>query len=108
MEPITLDQDAVGLKIIISAYRPPSTDFLVYYRTATGDENIIEKYWTLQPEETNNPTDEISVREYRYTPGGIAGSLPAFTQFQVKIVMRSTNTAKVPLFKDVRVIALSV
>jgi len=108
MEPITLDQDAVGLKIILSAYRPPSTDFLVYYRTATGDENIIEKYWTLQPEETNNPTDEISVREYRYTPGGIGGSLPAFTQFQVKIVMRSTNTAKVPLFKDVRVIALSV
>jgi hypothetical protein len=110
MTPITLDQDAVGLKIITSAHRPSAADFLLYYRTATGDEILSDKNWVYLPEETNNPSDENSTvfREYRYLAGGLSGSLPAFTQFQIKIVMRSTNSAKVPVFGDLRVIALSV
>lgn len=110
MEPVTLDQDAVGLKIILSANRPPETDFLVYYRIASGDEIIKNKNWILQPEDTNNPPDAVEsvYREYRYLPGGLSGNLNAFTQFQVKIIMRSTNAAKVPVIKDLRIIALSV
>lgn len=110
MTPVTLDQDAVGLKIISSVHRPSAADFLVYYRTATGDEVLGDKNWVYLPEETNNPSDENPTifREYRYLAGGQGGNLPAFTQFQVKIVMRSTNAAKVPVFKDLRVIALSV
>ena len=110
MKPVTLEQDAVGLKIITSVNRPSAADFLVYYRTATGDEVLSDKTWTYIAEETNNPSDEnpIIFREYRYLAGGQGGNLPAFTQFQVKIVMRSTNAAKVPVFRDLRVIALSV
>lgn len=110
MKPVTLEQDAVGLKIIISANRPSAADFLLYYRTATGDEILSDKSWTYVPEESNNPSDEnkFIFREYRYLVGGQGGNLPAFTQFQVKIVMRSTNAAKVPVFRDLRVIALSV
>lgn len=110
MTPVILDQDAVGLKIITSANRPSAADFLIYYRTATGDEVLSDKNWVYLPEETNNPSDEneFVFREYRYIAGGQGGNLPAFTQFQVKIVMRSTNSAKVPVFKDLRVIALSV
>lgn len=110
MEPVVLEEDAVGLKILLSANRGPECDFLVYYRIATGDEILSDQNWVLQAEETNNPADESQTvyREYRYLPGGVGGSLSAFTQFQVKIVMRSTNTARVPIIKDLRVIALSV
>lgn len=110
MSPVILDQDAVGLKIITSVHRPSAADFLIYYRTATGDEVLSDKNWVYLPEETNNPSDENPniFREYRYLAGGTGGNLSAFTQFQVKIVMRSTNSAKVPVFRDLRVIALSV
>jgi len=34
-------------------------------------------------------------------------NLASFTAIQIKLVMRSTNTAKVPTIKDLRVIALA-
>lgn len=106
---ISLDEDAVGLKILFAAYRPSGSDFLVYYRTVTSDNVIEETNWTLLSEETNNPTDErLIYRDYRYIAGGQGGNLDAFSKYQVKIVMRSTNKARVPLIKDLRVIALSV
>jgi len=53
----------------------------------------------------DNPT---IYRDYRYLPGGIGGNLIDFDQFQVKIVMKSSNSSKVPKFGDLRVIALTV
>ena len=110
MKPVTLAEDAVGLKIIASANRPSSADFQFFFRTASGDENIEDQAFTLLTEETSNPSDDNTaiLREYRYTAGGQGGDLPAFTQFQIKVVMRSTSAARVPYFKDIRVIALSV
>ena len=107
---VTLEDDAVGLKIMLTANRPNGTDFELYYRTATADEVITDKNYTLQAAETTLPTDEsIAVfREYRYLIGGQNGVLPAFTKFQVKIVMRSINSAKIPRIRDLRIIALSV
>ena len=104
-----LDQDAVGLKIILAANRPNKTDFEVYFRTATGDEVIEDQNFTLQQEETNNPTDEDPTifRDYEYLPGGEGGTLPPFTKFQIKVVMRSENVARAPTFTSMRVIALS-
>ena len=46
-------------------------------------------------------------RDYRYLAGGLQGQLDEFTEFQVKIVMQSTNSSVVPMFKDLRVIALN-
>ena len=66
--------------------------------------------WALTPEglETNNPSDDDNetFREYAYLIGGQGGELPNFTQFQLKIVMQSTNQAHVPLFRNLRVIAM--
>lgn len=106
---ITLAQDAVGAKVILSANRPKASDFQVFFRTATGDEVLIDQPFVLQPEETNNPSDENrgTFREYQYLIGGQGGDIPAFTQLQIKIVMRTTNAARVPVIKDLRVIALS-
>jgi hypothetical protein len=107
--PITLAEDAVGLKIILAANRPNDTDFQMWFRTATSDELITDKAWTLQAEETNNPVDDIPTifRDYEYLPGGEGGDLTPFTKFQLKVVMRSTSFAKAPTFQSLRVIALS-
>ena len=108
--PVTLLNPAVGLKIAFAAHRPPGSDFQVYFRTATSDLNILDQNFVLTPEITNNPTDESQLiyRDYQFMPGGPGGQLAEFTQFQIKIVMRSTNKARQPFVKDLRVIALSV
>ena len=107
---VTLEEPAVGLKIFLGANRPDSTDFEVYFRTANQDEDITLVNFTLLQEEGTNPSDEnpLVFRDYEYLAGGQGGDLPAFTKFQVKIVMRSTNQAKSPMFQDLRIIALSV
>ena len=107
---ITLSSDAVGLKAIVNANKPEGTDLQLYFRTATGDEEIEDKLFTLQPIDTvipntNNPT---VFNPHTFLIGGQNGSLPAFTKFQLKIVFRSVNSAKVPVLSSIRVIALSV
>ena len=108
-KPITLAEDAVGLKVFLSANRPNDTDFEVYFRTATNDQVLTDQAFVLQPEETNNPSDENPkvFRDYEYIIGGIGGDLIPFTKFQLKIVMRSTKISKAPTFSSLRVIALS-
>lgn len=105
-----LEEDAVGLKILIDANRPNSTDFQVYYRTCSGEQILEDQSWVLLTEETNNSTDEDAAvfREYRYIAGGPGGDLPSFTQFQSKVVFRSTNAAKSAIIRNIRMIALSV
>lgn len=107
--PISLQEDAVGLKIIVSANRPSAADFVLYYRVATEGANINDLSWTIVQPETSIPSDENPAvfREYRYLVGGLGGALSPFTQYQIKIVMRSTSSSKVPLLKDLRVIALA-
>jgi hypothetical protein len=108
--PVTLAQDAVGIKILLTANRPSATDFQVYYRIAASDEILNDINWVLVSEQTNNPSDEnpFQYRQYQYIVGGPGGNLPAFTQMQLKIVFRSTNSAKTAAVKDLRVIALGV
>ena len=106
----TLATDATGLKIFLAANKPKVTNFQVYWRTSTGGESIFGNPWNLvQPEVDLLPDSNKNVfREYEYLVGGDNGTLVKFTQFQIKIVMQSTNTAEVPKFRDLRVIALAV
>lgn len=107
---VTLTEDAYGLKILLAANRPPEADFQVYYRLASEGDSIRRTFWTLvEPENTLQPdTNPNTYREYRYLVGGDGGTLKPFNQFQLKIVMRSTSSAKVPTFRDLRAIALAV
>ena len=107
---ITLETDSVGLRVLLEANVPEVCDFQLYFRTGTSDEVLNEKNYTLATAENilpkdNNPT---IFREYRYLIGGQGGSMIAFTKYQIKIVMRSTNQARVPKFQSLRAIALSV
>ena len=109
-KPVTLEEAAVGLKIILAANRPNGTYFDVYYKAIPGDGTLSSTDWTLAPADNVVQTDENpnKFREYRYTIGGDGGTLSAFTTFQVKIVMNSVNSSKVPVFRDFRAIALTV
>jgi len=109
-KPVTLGEDAVGLKIIVSANRPSVADFLVYYKLVGTDGNLNDTAWQLIAQDQDVKSDENTkiFRDYKYTVGGLAGIDDPFSTFQVKIVMRSTSSSKVPVFRDFRVVALSV
>lgn len=106
----TLTEEAVGLKILLAANRPPESDFQVYWKTASAGDDIKRSSWNLVNSETTLPVDTNRniFREYRYLVGGDGGVMAPFIQFQVKIVMRSTNSAQVPSFRDLRIISLAV
>jgi len=105
----TLAEEAVGIKLFFAAYRPSAGNFKVYYRTSTDAETIRDTSWQLASATTTVPSDEVLVfREYEYLIGGEGGQLPAFTSFQIKIVMESTSTSYIPVLKDLRAIALAV
>lgn len=108
----TLTEEATGLKILLAANKPPQSEFLVYWRTASAGDAINTRGWTLVTPDSTSPvltfdTNPNIFREYRYLVGGDGGTMQPFTQFQVKIVMRSTSSAKVPSFRDLRVISLA-
>ena len=107
---VSLIEEAVGLKILIGANRPAQADFDVYYKTASGDVLLDDQAWVLVNRTSELPTDEDPTifREYEYLAGGLGGELIAFTKFQIKLVMHSTNSSKYPTFKDLRAIALAV
>ena len=109
-KPVTLASTAVGLKVLIGANRPSVASFDVYYRTGTDETVLTTQNWVKATIDTAVPSDENSsvFRQYEYLIGGQAGNLSPFTKFQVKIVMNSTNSSKVPVIRDLRVIALGV
>lgn len=106
---LLLENSATGLLIILAANRPKTTDFDVYYKTATESEELDEQPWVLAIVDQPQPADDDKnvYREYRYTVGGVIGGLPEFTKYKVKLVMKSYTEALIPRFKDLRVIALS-
>lgn len=108
-KPITLEEDAVGLKVIFGANRPSTAGIRVFYRTSNGD-NITNVEWSEASIERAVPSDENPqiFRDYQYLIGGQGGNLSPFTQLQVKLVFTSTNSSKVPVIRDLRVIALGV
>ena len=105
---VTLEESAVGLKILFAANRPAEAEFEVYFKTGTADDDFNSTAWSLIGENGSQPADnDVEVfREYEFLPGGQVGNLSAFTKFQIKIVMTSTNSSKIPTIKDLRVIAL--
>jgi hypothetical protein len=108
-KPVTLAEKARGLKIMLSANKPSSCSFDVYYRTNNAGRLLDQEYVLIEPEASMPSDDNPTIyRDYRYLPGGIGGNLIDFDQFQVKIVMKSSNSSKVPKFGDLRVIALTV
>ena len=116
-KPIVLDDAANGIRVIADINKPPAATIETYYRTvADPDNDIYEQPW-IRVETENNPPDnawsaatydvgDLVYNEYSYLIGGEDGNLPDFTVFQLKIVMKSTNTSQQPTIKSIRAIAM--
>ena len=115
--PVVLGQAANGIKVFVDMFKPSAADFEVYYRTTSDpDEDIYEVPFVLATQQGDVPDspftpetfklDNLKFNEYKYLIGGEDGSLDDFTKFQLKIVMRSTNSSEVPFLKSIRAIAL--
>ena len=126
---IDLQQAASSLKVLISAHRPAESDFRVLYQLFRPDSSEISQSFILFPGYDNlrdtdgdgfgdtiidssrnsgradafvRPSNDGEFLDYQFS----VDNLEPFTGFAIKIVMSSTNEAKSPEFKDLRVIAL--
>lgn len=108
-KPVTLVEDATGIKTLLTANVPLNSNFEIWFRTTLANGTPIEDVsWTLQEPENTLPKDANPdvFREYEYVMGGAGGTLSPFNQFQLKIVMKSSNNCRVPKIRDLRAIAL--
>ena len=55
---VTLEESAVGLKILFGANRPAACDFQLYWKTGTADDDLNTLPWNLESEYSNNPADD--------------------------------------------------
>ena len=103
---ITLEEDANDLKMWIKVSRPSGTYVDVYYRLQEDDTVRLEDTnWTLF-----TPTREIPLNDDESTYAEVeydAEDIGTFSNFQVKVVLRSNNSTRVPQLRDLRIVALS-
>lgn len=108
---ITLAKPAVEVKILFDVYKDVNADFDVYIKTQAqyNTDNIDDYDWKLVPIPSKPHSVNLEDRiEYDLNCSGVVSGWPnEFIAFKVKIVGRSTNPAKPPLFKNLRIIALT-
>jgi len=116
---INLENPATALKVLFTAYRPPTSDIKVLFKVLkTNDSSDFDDLGysffnsTGVPDQTIGPSlTRDNLREYVYTAGvtdeGIGEELDEFISFQVKIVLQGTNSANVPRLKEFRALALA-
>ena len=103
--PVKFANPSTYLRVKFAANIPSEADVQVYYKVCSGDSKQLAttKYTLLNPDSTLVKVDlgNTAFSDANYTLTG----MPAFDSIVVKIVMKSTNSAAVPLIKDLRIIA---
>jgi hypothetical protein len=120
---INLENPATQIKLLLEANVPSAADFDIYYKTGSVGTNFDNLVWKkfVAPRQTavgatssyvsivksdvrNNFTDiEFNISDFDSVDNSI--DMVAFTAFQIKIVMRSSNAARIPVFRNLRAIA---
>lgn len=103
---VLLDDDATDLRMWLKVNRPADTYIDVYYRLNENDNELLDdQNWELATplKEAPQNDDPRIYTEIEYDMEDVG----TFSGFQVKIVLRSHNSTKVPTVKDFRAIALS-
>ena len=103
---ITVANECTSLRIDFAAYNSSETDIDVYVKLLTGDEtNPGDQSWDeLTAVDYSGSKNEFDFIDYTYQKD-LSGK--QFTQYQIKLRMRSRNAAVVPIIKDLRCIALA-
>ena len=113
--------DATDLSVYLTCNRQAGTSVKVYYKVLSqfDPDTFDNKIWTLMNETSNSNSVSRSEEndeylELEFNPSGTTASYQVgavtyanFKIFAVKIVMTSASTTKVPLIRDLRVIALA-
>lgn len=102
------------MKVYFSARIPSECRVVPYYRVASLNDPILEdNAWVPMVLDTASTPNRFGFIEYKYkTPYQLNDdtvALPSgdkYGMFAVKLVLTSTDTTKVPLVKDLRVLAL--
>ena len=119
---VTLDEDfeATDLKVYLTADIPKEAEVDVYYRVLAGEDStpFEDRPWVKMEVTTgtlNKARSAGDQREYEFRSSATDingdttvayGDYGDYSTFAIKIVMRSTNTSKVPTIQDMRAIAV--
>jgi hypothetical protein len=109
--PITLENESTALEIRLTQNVRSSSSVEVYYRITGAEEvrNINDLTWIAfngdgREDISVTPAEQDGVfKEYKYSVSG----LNTFTAFQIKIVMKGSNSSYPPIIRDLRGIALA-
>jgi len=109
---INLENPASQLKIIMDINCPAEANFDIYYKVGSATQDFNQLVWDnfeqlTTPSKDNNRSvfTEYETTITGFDSSGFPIDLSPFTAFQLKIVMRSTNGARIPKFANLRVIA---
>ena len=111
-KPVVLENLSTAIDVRLTSNIRSTSSVEVYFRTTSSEEarNIDDLSWipfntTGTSDSTVTPSeDNETFKEYKYSTTG----LNEFTAFQIKIVMKGTNSAYPPVIRDMRGIALAV
>ena len=124
---VRLKKPASSLKVLLTAFRPESSDFRVLYSLIKSDSSGINQAFELFPgfknftrddadgflvnDESKNdgrpdlfvtPSQNNEFKEYQFTADGLS----EFIGYTIKIVMSGTDQSRPPRIKDLRTIAI--
>jgi hypothetical protein len=126
------DQDAEDMRLVVTAYRPPTTDVKVWVKILHSEDGDLfsNRPWIELEKQDEGDTvysslanrDEFIEYEYAFPTANMTGSLGEFQYrnaantathtgykyFAVKIGLTGENSAVVPRVADLRVIALQI
>ena len=111
-KPVVLENLSTAIDVRLTSNIRSTSSVEVYFRTTSSEEarNVNDLSWipfntTGTSDSTVTPSeDNETFKEYKYSITG----LNEFTAFQIKIVMKGTNSAYPPIIRDMRGIALAV
>ena len=111
-KPVILENNSKALDIRLTANIRATSEIEMYFRVAGSDQDVqlSELSWTPfnsdgSPDTSIVPAeDDTTFKEYKFS----AENLNGFTSFQLKIVMKGTNSSYPPIIRDMRGIALAI
>lgn len=92
--PVETQEPSTNLEVKLDAHIPPEANLDVWYRAVMTGQNILDQYW--QPLPATSPVVKDADPSVLHRSIYEIKGLPKFTQSQVKLVMNSTNMAKIP------------